>query len=304
MKNKVSNSQKPRSLQALPKRLNNDKTSAFPLPPPVNQARATRPRVAVPKRARRPRKKRTAAPERRAGAPGRRPVTTGPRGRPRECGGARLAATSQRRTGGLSRAQGPTPEGGRSEQGAKQGAARGRPTRACEQPPAPQARAEGPQCGACSSSPGTRRDSGANGRPPPGSSREGCGVGHRASSGGITRLTCSSRDCRYRSLGRKHGASAFSRSSRGSDRGGLGRERTRPWRRETGGARAVAETGEEGRAEPRGRERRAAGRGPRRGRSGKAHAAESRHRRRECACAGGAPPSTWDCTLSTVRWEW
>lgn len=80
-----------------------------------------------------------------------------------------------------------------------------------------------------------------------------------AGTGEIRRLTCSSQGSRYRSLRGQHGASAFSRSSRGTRRGGMGRERTKPWRRETGGAWALDETEEEGRAEPRSNEPRACG---------------------------------------------
>lgn len=92
----------------------------------------------------------------------------------------------------------------------------------------------------------------------------------------------------------------------GTRRGGIGRERTKPWRRETGGAWALAETEKEGRAELRGNERRVCGRGPTGGWSAGRAGAGKRTRpnpaatRRPYACAGtpSAPPTTWGCALS------
>lgn len=73
------------------------------------------------------------------------------------------------------------------------------------------------------------------------------GVGdHGAGPGKFGRLTCSSRCHRCSSLRGQHGASSFSRSSRGAeDRSGL----RRPWRRETGGAWTSGETEKEERVE-------------------------------------------------------
>ena len=135
---------------------------------------------------------------------------------------------------------------------AEEGAARALPSRPREQPLDPNKPAKEHQGGARGPSPGTRKGGGPGVRSRRSYSSEGGGGGYGAGSGEIGRLTCSSRCSRYRPLRGQHGASASSRSSRGAKRARLGRERTRPWRRETGVAWALTETREkEGRAKPR-----------------------------------------------------
>lgn len=183
---------------------------------------------------------------RRGEASERRPGTTDPRGRPRRGGEA---------PGGRQQPQGAltvSPERrARPPKVAEEGAARALPSRPREQPLDQNKPAKEHQGGARGPNPGTRKGGGAGVRSPRSYSSEGGGGGHGAGSGEIGRLTCSSRCSRYRSLRGQHGASASSRSSRGAKRAGLGRERTRPWRRETGVAWALTETSEEGRAKPR-----------------------------------------------------
>ena len=135
---------------------------------------------------------------------------------------------------------------------AEEGAARALPSRPREQPRDPNKPAKGHQGGARGPSPGARKGGGTGVRSRRSYSSEGGGGGYGAGSGEIGRLTCSSRCSRYRSLRGQHGASASSSSSRGAKRARLGRERARPWRRETGVAWALAETREkERRAKPR-----------------------------------------------------
>ena len=149
------------------------------------------------------------------------------------------------RTAGLARPQGPTPEGGRSQPGAKAPPA----PDPRYQPPAPKSRPRVPWAGARGTSPGTERAAVRTG------GLLGTIIRRAAGAGAIGHLTCSSRGSRYRSLRGQHGASAFSTSSRGAERGGLRRERTGPKRRETGGAWAPEETGgKEGYAELGGKE--------------------------------------------------
>lgn len=199
-----------------------------------------------------PRKEGARSPERpaqpgrgpRGKASERRPGTTDPRGRPRRGGEA---------PGGRQQPQGAltvSPERrARPPKVAEEGPARALPSRPREQPLDPNKPAKGHQGGARGPNPGTRKGGGAGVRSPRSYSSEGGGGGHGAGSGAIGRLTCSSR-C-SRSLRGQHGASASSRSSRGAKRAGPGRERTRPWRRETGVAWARTETSEDGHAKPR-----------------------------------------------------
>lgn len=117
---------------------------------------------------------------------------------------------------------------------------------------------------------------------------------------GVRRLTCSSRGCRYRSMRRQHGASACSRSSRAQRGKGLGGNKLGLG---LGGGKQAGPglwkklRGKEASAEPRGSEHRAGGRGPTggcgrgepwAGWSGKAHAADSRHRPTRVRLRGSA----------------
>lgn len=196
---------------------------------------------------------------------------------------------------------------------AEEGAARALPSRPREQPLDPNKPAKGHQGGARGPNAGTRKGGGTGVRSPRSYSSEGGGGGYGAGTGEIGRLTCSSRCSRYGSLRGQHGASASSRSSRGAKRARLGRERTRPWRRETGVAWALTETREkEGRAKPRESENSEAWQG-----STEAQRAPSGLGRESARGKIPPPPdayaralesdtvwNTWGCALgATVPWE-
>lgn len=141
------------------------------------------------------------------------------------------------------------------------------------------------------------RDGGAGRRSPPNYSRAGGGGGREAGPREMRLLTCSSRGSSYRLLRGQHGASAFNRSSRGLERDGLGRQRTRPRRRETGGAWALEGTGEkEGRAERQGASTGRADEDQR-----EAPGARSAGRRERESTRGQIPPPPDACTRARGR---
>lgn len=187
---------------------------------------------------------------------------------------------------------------------------RARPPKAPPAPDRPNSRAEGPRRG-------TRPQSRTLTLPPAraggllGATAGRAASGHGAGPGKIGRLTCSSRSSRYHSLRGQHGASAFSRSSRGAARAGNG---PGP---EEGNGRGLGSRRNWGKGGARGTAKQPAqGGSPRRDRRPKASAGRAGAGKRtlpnpataqhECACAGArsAPPATWSCAMgATVRWE-